>query len=41
LVLPLTLLPSLMLSVAVERVDQGFQSVSATPCFFEFIPIKP
>lgn len=32
--LPLTLLPSLMLSVAVERVDQGFQSVSATPCFF-------
>jgi methyltransferase of FxLD system len=34
LVLPLTLLPSLMLSVAVERVDQGLQSVSATPCFF-------
>jgi len=34
LVLPLTLLPGLMLSVAVERVDQGFQSVSAKPCFF-------
>jgi len=37
-VLPLTLLPSLMLSVALERVDHGFQSVSAKPC--GFMPLR-
>ena len=38
IVLPLTLLPSLMLSVALERVDHGFQSVSAKPC--GFMPLR-
>lgn len=38
LVLPLTILPGLMLSVALEPVDDEFHSVSALPC--GFMPLR-